>query len=67
MWPMGLLFLKTSPVKQYSYEKYFSGVFDALHQSCLCSFVMVRLSGVRRTILTFGYDVFMCADVSYDG
>ena len=35
MWPMGLLFLKTSPVKQYSYENDFSGVFDALHQSFL--------------------------------
>ena len=32
---MGLLFLKTSPVKQYSYENGFSGVFDALHQSFL--------------------------------
>ena len=35
MWPMGLLFLKTSPVKQYSHENDFSGVFDALHQSFL--------------------------------
>ena len=35
MWPMGLLFLKTSPVKQYSYENIFSGVFDALHQTFL--------------------------------
>ena len=35
MWPMGLLFLKTSPVKQYSYENDFTGVFDALHQSFL--------------------------------
>ena len=33
VWPMGLLFLKTSPVKHYSYENDFSGVFDALHQS----------------------------------
>ena len=33
MWPMGLLFFRTSPVKQYSYENDFSGVFDALHQS----------------------------------
>ena len=24
MWPMGLLFLKTSPVKEYSYVKDFS-------------------------------------------
>ena len=30
---MDLLFIKTSPVKQYSYEYDFSGVFDALHQS----------------------------------
>ena len=27
--------IKTSPVKQYSYENDFSGVFDALHQSFL--------------------------------
>ena len=32
---MGLLFLKTYPVKQYSYENDFSGAFDALHQSFL--------------------------------
>ena len=32
---MGLLFIKTSPVKQYSYENEFSGLFDALHQSFL--------------------------------
>ena len=35
MWPMGLLFLITSAVKQYSYENDFSGVCDALHQSFL--------------------------------
>ena len=35
MWPMGLLFLKTSPVKQYAYENDISGVSDALHQSFL--------------------------------
>ena len=29
MWPMGLLFLKTSPVKQCLHENDFSGVFDA--------------------------------------
>ena len=39
VWPMGLLFLKTSPVKQYSYENDFSGVFDALHQSFLVSYL----------------------------
>ena len=41
MWPMGLLFLKTSSVKQYSYENDFSGVSDALHQSFLVHFVAV--------------------------
>ena len=30
---MGLLFIKTSPVKQNSYENDFSGVFDTLNQS----------------------------------
>ena len=35
MWPMDLFFIKTAPVKQYSYENDFSGVFDALHQSFL--------------------------------
>ena len=35
MWPIGLLFLKASSVKQYSYGNNFSGVFDALHQSFL--------------------------------
>ena len=35
MWPMGLLFIKTSLVKQYSYQNDLSGVFDALHQSFL--------------------------------
>ena len=30
MWPMGLLFLKTCPVKQYSYENDFSGVFESV-------------------------------------
>ena len=51
MWPMGLLFLKTSPVKQYSYENDFkcSGVFDALHQSFLvvtyeaCRFIHMKI------------------------
>ena len=41
MWPMGLLFLKTSPVKQYSDENDLSGVFDALRQSFLvCQEIM---------------------------
>ena len=35
MWPMSLLFIKTSQVKQYLYQNYFSGVFDALHQRFL--------------------------------
>ena len=39
MWPMGLLFIKTSPVKQYSYENDFTGIFDALHQGFLVFFV----------------------------
>ena len=47
MWPLGLLLLKTSPVKQYSYENDFSGVFDALHQSflvlILCGFVVFSM------------------------
>ena len=46
MWPMGLLFLKTSPVKQYSYEKDFSGVFDALHQSFL-AFSEIVIQGLQ--------------------
>ena len=37
----------------------------------LCSIcqpkLTIRLSGVRRTILTFGYQVFMCAGVFFDG
>ena len=36
------MFLKTSPVKQYSYENDFSGVFDALHQS----FLVLNVFGV---------------------
>ena len=32
------LFIKTSLVKQYSYENDFSSVFDALHQSFLVTF-----------------------------
>ena len=35
VWPMGLLFIKASPVKQYSYQNDFSGIFDALNQSFL--------------------------------
>ena len=29
--------------------------------------MMVRLSGVRKTILIVSYDVFMCAGVIFDG
>ena len=35
VWPVGLLFIKTSAVKQYSYQNDFGGVFDAVHQSFL--------------------------------
>ena len=38
VWAMGLLFLKTSPVKQYLRENDFSGVFDAVRQSFLVPF-----------------------------
>ena len=37
----GPLFIKTSPVKQYSYENDFSGVFDAFYQSFLVIIVVV--------------------------
>ena len=40
---MGLLFLKTSPLKQYSYENYFSGIFDALQQSFLVNLLVYLL------------------------
>ena len=43
VWPLGLLFIKTSPVKQYSYEKDFSGVFDAVHQSFLVMICIYEL------------------------
>ena len=39
---MGLLFIKTSPVKHCSHENDFSGVFDALHQNFLILIVIVR-------------------------
>ena len=41
MWPMSLLFIKTFPVKQYSYENDFCVVFDALHQSSIVHSVPV--------------------------
>ena len=46
MWPMGLLFLNTSQVKQYSYEDDFSGVVDALHQSFLVLYC-IRLQNIH--------------------
>ena len=49
MWPMGLLFTKTSAVKQYSYENDFSSVFDALHQISLLTPVPVESSLVWST------------------
>ena len=44
---MGFLFIKTSPAKLYSYQNDFSGVFDALHQSFLVSFV--AMTGLMHT------------------
>ena len=44
---MGLLFLKTSPVKQYSYENDCSGVFDALHQRFLVYFCIMNYIGTK--------------------
>ena len=58
MWPIGLLFLKTSPVKQYSDENDLSGVFDALRQSFLvCQEIMhflpfLDLHTINRTAAT---------------
>ena len=43
---MGLLFIKTLPVKQYSYQNDFSGVFDALHQNFLVQTVSVQVGGM---------------------
>ena len=53
VWTIGLLFLKNSPVKQYSYKKDFSGVFDALHQSFLVyilQFCLTWRQQVKRTV-----------------
>ena len=47
MWPMCLLFIKTSPVKQYSYKNDFSGVFDDLHQSFLVYFSIKNYIGTQ--------------------
>ena len=40
MSPTGLLFVQTSLVEQYSYEKEFGGVFDALRQSFLVNIIV---------------------------
>ena len=37
MWPMGLLFIKSSPVKQYSYEKYLA----AYMMLCIKAFLYI--------------------------
>ena len=37
-----LLFIRTSQVKQYTYQNDFSGVFDALHQSFLVQYVAMQ-------------------------
>ena len=44
---MGLLFLKTSSVKQFSYENDFSGVLDALHQCFLVYFCIMNYIGTK--------------------
>ena len=41
------LFLKTSSVKQYSYENDFSGVFDALHESFLVYLCIMNYIGTK--------------------
>ena len=51
MWPMGLLFIKTFPAKQYSYQNDFSGVFEALHQGFPVFFVTVFT--IFRHLLTY--------------
>ena len=40
---MGHVFIKTSPVKQYSHQNDFSGVLGALHQSFLVMFLIQSL------------------------
>ena len=51
VWPMGLLFIKTSPLKQCSYQNDLSGVFDALHQRFLvCT---LTGTGVGSTVTLF--------------
>ena len=49
VWPMSLLFIKTYPVKQYSYQNDFKGVFDALHQSFLLVFRFCSSIGTKLT------------------
>ena len=51
MWPIGLLFLKTSPVKQFSYANDFCGIFDALDQIFLviiCAALQLLSRQMRR-------------------
>ena len=54
MWPMSLLFIKTTTVKQSSYENDFSGVFDALLQIFLCLYlclyILLWVCGLKRLI-----------------
>ena len=54
---MGLLFLKTSPVKQYSYENDLRGVFDALHQSFLVNIDVTVLVGKDTSFLIFSVEL----------
>ena len=49
---MGLLLIKISPVKHYSYRNDFSGVFDALHQ-----FSFVFLYGIQYKLGAKGEDL----------
>ena len=49
MWPMGLLFLKPSRVKPYSYENDFSGVFDVLHKG----FLVLMFCGIFKNIYRY--------------
>ena len=60
---MSLLFLKTSPVKQYSYENDFSGVFDALHQSflvidCCCVKRVLKVSKLHNFVTIHDTDMY---------
>ena len=56
VWTMGLLLIKSSPVKQYSYQKDFSGVhvFDKV----FLLFVVLRLFEEKRGDVVFGFPCF---------